>query len=77
MLTEVTTMSNSNCYACAFSSMEPDDDRLICNAPSALPPNRPFGIYLTITAEPTEKCGQERKFFEQHPRRNHDGTLKR
>jgi hypothetical protein len=61
-----------NCFACAFSSMEPDDERLICGHPKA----GPFGKYLSFDAKPIAECGVDRVFFEQHSSRTPDGKLK-
>lgn len=57
-----------NCRACKNSYMEPDSG-LICGHPDA-------GVFgLTIYSEPLAHCPDFSK-FEQHPRRNADGTLK-
>lgn len=63
-----------NCYACAYSGMEPDDARLICGHPS----EGSFGVYLKgfRDPEPTENCTSNFINFKQHPLRNADGSMK-
>lgn len=58
-----------NCRACSYSYMEPDSE-LTCGHPdSGL-----FGLY--VHRGPAPHCGPEHVKFEQHPRRNADGSLK-
>jgi hypothetical protein len=60
----------TNCAACAYAGMEPDDPRLICgHADSGA-----YGKYLK-GVDPLPHCKGEK--FEQHPHRNRDGSLKR
>lgn len=63
----------TNCFACKFSGMEPDDERLICGHPDS----GDFGKYLKGLSDPAplDHCKGEK--FEQHPQRNRDGSLKR
>ncbi len=69
-----TKLPFTNCYACKFSGMEPDDVRLICGHPDS----GSFGKYVTEglrgKATPLDHCKGEK--FEQHPSRNRDGTLR-
>lgn len=60
-----------NCFACAHSFMEPDND-LCCGHDDA----GIVGTYTRRAAAPGGHCGPERPKFQQHPLRNPDGTLK-
>lgn len=65
--------SFTNCFACKYSGMEPDDPRLICGHPDS----GDFGKYLKgplANPTPMEHCKGEK--FEQHPLRNRDGSFK-
>ena len=67
-------MSDKNCHACAFSYMEPDSPLICGHEDSGL-----FGLSLAGMCAPSKEgghCGPELTKFEQHPRRNPDGTLK-
>jgi hypothetical protein len=59
----------TNCSACAYSGIEPDDMNLHCGHPDA----GTFGV--SLRREPAEHC-PDRVKFEQHPGRNPDGSLK-
>lgn len=65
-------MAFKTCYACKYSGMEPDDQRLICGHPDS----GEFGKYLQglNNPQPLEHC--QGKKFEQHPLRNENGSLK-
>lgn len=79
----VESPAKRTCFACAHSSMAPDDDYLVCNNPEAGASQRhkSWGTYMKgrislVEGGELASCGEEMKFFEQHPRRNQDGTLK-
>lgn len=59
------------CASCSYSFMEPDDMNLTCGHPDTN--NGGFGLH--IRTEPLPHCAGFSK-WEQHPRRNPDGTLK-
>lgn len=59
----------TNCAACAYSGIEPNDMDLACGHPDA----GTFGV--TLHKEPAAHCPNRIK-FEQHPGRNPDGSLK-
>lgn len=64
--------TEKNCQACAHCFMEPDDMNFTCGHPDA----GAFGIYVHRATSADGHCGPERPKFEQHPRRNTDGTIK-
>lgn len=59
------------CWACTHSYMEPDSD-LVCGHPDA----GIVGATANRASGEDGHCGPERPKFQQHPRRNPDGTLK-
>lgn len=62
--------AKKNCYACAYSYMEPSETDLVCGKMGG------FGKYVAPNREPIPECGPDRMLFEQHPKRNPDGSLK-
>lgn len=69
-LVQETTPVVKNCHACSFSYMGPNDDHLVCGHVRS----GPFGVY--VNRGPALHCGPDFVRFEQHPKRNTDGTLK-
>jgi hypothetical protein len=63
----------TTCHACAYSFMEPSDMTLTCGHKDS----GPFGVYTYKATEKDGHCGPNRSKFEQHPKRNSDGSLKR
>lgn len=63
--------ATENCYACAYSYMEPDSD-LVCGHNDA----GMLGTYARHAAAEGGHCGPRRPKFKQHPLRNADGSLK-
>ena len=62
-------MAEKNCYACSYSYMEPDSP-LICGHKDS----GTFGLH--VPRRPADHCGPDRTKFEQHPKRNPNGSLK-
>lgn len=77
----MTDNTDKPCAACRHSYMEPDGEPLlICGAEGGfgkyLNPLLPGNGQLRGRGAETPICGPTRPKFEQHPRRNPNGTLK-